>query len=198
MKKVLLLLAFLLLFLHPSYCISFRIALSDFAVHSKNPNYEFMGKGISEMIAVELAKATGVNLIERERRAEVLEEIEFALSDLPRSGKPPRIDADDKTWVVHIAYTKPKEIGYPHELWTYDLLAKHIRKTAASAGHPSLSKAGKSLIYTILKEHDIRPHKITYYLEQKDPEFEEKMAQVLCVYKEVQAVNEHDEIDNVF
>ncbi len=82
MKKVLLLLALLLLFLHPSYSISFRIALSDFAVHSKNPNYEFMGKGISEMIAVELAKATGVNLIERERRAEVLEEIEFALSDL--------------------------------------------------------------------------------------------------------------------
>jgi TolB-like protein len=87
MKKVLLLLAFLLLFLHPSYSISFRIALSDFAVHSKNPNYEFMGKGISEMIAVELAKATGVNLIDRERRAEVLEEIEFALSDLADATK---------------------------------------------------------------------------------------------------------------
>jgi len=82
MKKVLLLLALFLLFVRPSYSISFRIALSDFAVHSDNPRYKYMGKGISEMIAVELAKSTGVNLIERERRAEVLEEIEFALSDL--------------------------------------------------------------------------------------------------------------------
>jgi TolB-like protein len=87
MKKVHLLLALLLLVVHPSYSISFRIALSDFAVHSKNPNYEFMGKGLSEMIAVELAKATGVDLIEREKRAEVLEEIEFALSDLADATK---------------------------------------------------------------------------------------------------------------
>jgi TolB-like protein len=82
LKKVLLLLALLLLFIQPSCSISFRIALSDFAVHSDDPRYKYMGKGISEMIAVELAKATGVNLIEREKRAEVLEEIEFALSDL--------------------------------------------------------------------------------------------------------------------
>jgi TolB-like protein len=87
MKKVLLLLALLLVIVLPANSISFRIALSDFAVHSKNPNYEFMGKGISEMIAVELAKATGVNLIEREKRAEVLEEIEFALSDLADTTK---------------------------------------------------------------------------------------------------------------
>ena len=81
MKKVLPLLALLLCIVHPSYSISFRIALSDFAVHSKNPNYEFMGKGLSEMIAVELAKATGVDLIEREKRAEVLEEIDKGTYD---------------------------------------------------------------------------------------------------------------------
>jgi TolB-like protein len=87
MKKVLLLLSLLLLFALPANSISFRIALSDFAVHSDNPRYKYMGKGISEMIAVELAKATGVNLIEREKRAEVLEEIEFALSDLADATK---------------------------------------------------------------------------------------------------------------
>lgn len=87
MKKVFLLLVFLLCFLLPANSISYRIALSDFAVHSDNPRYKYMGKGISEMIAVELAKATGVNLIEREKRAEVLEEIEFALSDLANATK---------------------------------------------------------------------------------------------------------------
>jgi TolB-like protein len=87
MKKVLLLLALLFLFVLPIHSISFRIALSDFAVHSDNPRYKYMGKGISEMIAVELAKSTGVNLIEREKRAKVLEEIEFALSDLADAAK---------------------------------------------------------------------------------------------------------------
>jgi len=87
MKKVFLLPALLLLFAHPTFGISYRIALSDFAVHSNNPKYEFMGKGISEMIAVELAKSVGVDLIEREKRAEVLEEIEFALSDLADATK---------------------------------------------------------------------------------------------------------------
>ena len=87
MKKVLLLPALLLLIVLPANSISFRIAISDFAVHSDNPRYKYMGKGISEMIAVEMAKATGVNLIEREKRAEVLEEIEFALSDLADAAK---------------------------------------------------------------------------------------------------------------
>ena len=87
MKKVLLLLALLNMFVLPTHSISFRIAISDFAVHSDNPRYKYMGKGVSEMIAVELAKSTGVNLIEREKRAEVLEEIEFALSDLADATK---------------------------------------------------------------------------------------------------------------
>ncbi len=39
------------------------------------------------MIAVELAKSTDVDLIEREKRAEVLEEIEFAFSDLADTTK---------------------------------------------------------------------------------------------------------------
>jgi len=86
-KKFLLLMALLLSFALPAYSVSFRIALSDFAVHSNNPKYEFMGKGIAEMIAVELAKSTGLDLIEREKRAEILEEIEFALSHLADTTK---------------------------------------------------------------------------------------------------------------
>jgi TolB-like protein len=89
MKKVLLLLALLDLFALPANSISFRIALSDFAVHSDNPRYKYIGKGISEMIAVELVRSTSVNLIEREKRAEVLEKIEFALSDLADATKQP-------------------------------------------------------------------------------------------------------------
>lgn len=118
--------------------------------------------------------------------------IEVALTDLRRKGRPPLITAEDKTWVINLACKKPKDLGYSYERWTISLLAKHVKKNAAEEGHSSLSNAGKSLIHGILKEMPIRPHKTKSYLKRRDPEFEQKMAQVLMVYKEVQIVNEGD------
>jgi DNA-directed RNA polymerase subunit RPC12/RpoP len=34
----------------------------------------------------------------------------------------------------------------------------------------------------ILGQEEIKPRKVRYYLERRDAEFEQKMAQVLCVY----------------
>jgi hypothetical protein len=42
----------------------------------------------------------------------------------------------------------------------------------------------------ILGQHEVKPHKVRYYLERRDPGFEEKMAQVLCVYREVEILKE--------
>ena len=33
--------------------------------------------------------------------------------------------------------------------------------------------------------HRLKPHKVRYYLERRDPEFEARMSEVLCVYQEV-------------
>lgn len=118
--------------------------------------------------------------------------IAMGLSELQRSGRPPDIKAEDKVWVINLACTKPKELGYPHEIWTISLLAQHVRENAIPANHPALKKAGKSTIHNILKEMPIHPHKLSYYLERKDPEFEEKMAQVLVIYKAVQLVNDQE------
>jgi len=35
-----------------------------------------------------------------------------------------------------------------------------------------------------------KPHKVRYYLERRDPDFDEKMAQVLCVYREVEILKQ--------
>ncbi|MCF7949440.1 MAG: CsgG/HfaB family protein [Spirochaetia bacterium] len=59
-----------------------RVAMVDFVVHSRNPDYEFLGKGISEMIAVELSNSPGLTLVEREKRVELMNEMKFALSGL--------------------------------------------------------------------------------------------------------------------
>ena len=38
----------------------------------------------------------------------------------------------------------------------------------------------------ILGQEELKPHKVRYYLEGRDPSFAEKMAEVLCVYRKVQ------------
>jgi transposase len=116
--------------------------------------------------------------------------IDAALRDLPRSGSPPKISAEDKAWVMHLACSKPTEHGYAAELWTLRQLADHARLHAVEAGHPSLQRAAKATVQRILKESSIHPHKMSYYLEKRDPEFDEKMAQVLMVYKEIEQFRE--------
>lgn len=102
----------------------------------------------------------------------------------------PTIDDNAKAWVVNLACTKPKEHGLAAELWTYNELAKFTREHAPSAGHESLSKAVKATVWRILSANDIKPHKIKYYLERRDPDFEQKMHEVLMVYQEVNVQNE--------
>lgn len=123
--------------------------------------------------------------------------IEVALSDLHRSGRPASISAEDKAWVISLACCKPKDYGYSYESWTISLLTKHVKENATTVGHASLAKAGKSLIHGILKEMPIQPHKKVSYLVRKDKDFEEKMAQVLLVYKEVQMVNEQEKYEDL-
>ena len=112
-----------------------------------------------------------------------------ALKDLPRPGRTPQIDDEAKSWVLSVACRKPKELGHAHEFWTYSLLAQHIRTHCEAAGYPALARFGKGRLHDLLSKSNIKPHKISYYLERKDPEFDQKMADVLCVYKEVQMLN---------
>jgi len=121
--------------------------------------------------------------------------VEVAVRDLKRRGRPNIITADDKAWLVSVACSKPTDYGYAAERWTHSHLAKHVRKTAETSGHPSLRKAGKATVQRILKEHDIRPHKTSYYLERRDPEFEPKMAQLLFVYKEIEVFRQNPEMN---
>ena len=109
----------------------------------------------------------------------------------------PTIDDAAKTWVINLACTKPKDHGLAAELWTYSELAKHTRKNAPPAGHPSLSKAAKATVWRILSSNELQPHKIKYYLERRDPDFEQKMQEVLMVYQEVNLQNDQEHADNI-
>src|ERR1700736_4036153 len=112
----------------------------------------------------------------------------MALDDRPRPGKEPTITPEAKAWVVSLGCDKAKEHGYPHELWTTRLLARHAREFGPTAGHECLAKLVQGTARTILGQEEIEPHKVRYYLERRDAEFEQKMAEVLCVYREVQVL----------
>ena len=125
--------------------------------------------------------------------------IETGLKDKFHSPKQPTITQEAKAWVVNLACTKPKEHGYAAELWTLAHLAKHSRSHAPTAGHECLSQAGKATIHRILKAHPVQPHKMKYYLEKRDEQFEQKMQELLIVYKEVNLQNAQEnpnETDN--
>lgn len=97
----------------------------------------------------------------------------------------PEITDEAKAWVVGIACTKPLDHGLAAELWSISGLARFVSEHADAAGFPRLSNAGKSTIWRILDENEIKPHKIRYYLEKRDPEFDRKMQEVLMVSSQV-------------
>ncbi len=119
----------------------------------------------------------------------------LALFDDDRSGRPIEITDDAKAWIISIACQKPCDLGYAAELWTLAALHKHIQNFADEAGFPRLKTVTKPWLQKYLKKMDIKPFKIKYYLERKDPDFENKMHNVLLVYKQVEM--QFDENGNI-
>ena len=112
-----------------------------------------------------------------------------ALKDTYHRPKEPAIGDDAKAWVVHVACSKPKDLGYAAEVWSRQALARHIREHAVEAGFPALSHAAKATVHRILAAQPLHPEKVAYYLERRDPDFEAKMRKVLIVYQDVELQN---------
>ena len=120
--------------------------------------------------------------------------VEAALKDSFHRPFDPTITEEAKNWVISLACTKPKEHGYAAEFWTRNSLAQHVRNNCVQNGYPCLEKAAKATVQRILSAHPIRPDKIAYYCHSRDPEFDQKMQEVLMVYKEVAMLLENSEI----
>ena len=113
-----------------------------------------------------------------------------AIDDLPRSGRPKEITPEGRAWIISLACMKPKDLGYPHELWTQRLLAEYIRDNCIDKGYPEAVKISSGTISKILSTSNIKPHKISSYINQIDPDFESKSAVVLHTYKQVELLKE--------
>lgn len=121
--------------------------------------------------------------------------VSAGIKDVPH-GSQPVITEEAKAWVVHVACSKPKDMGYAAEVWSRQALAQHVRRDALAQGHSCLARASKATVQRILKAQPLQPHKVTYYMERRDPAFEDKMREILLVYQEVALQNERSTATN--
>lgn len=116
--------------------------------------------------------------------------VQMGLKDKYHRPHAPQISNEAKAWVTSLACSKPKDHGLAAELWTLSALAKFVCEHARAAGFGRLANSNKNTMWRILDENDIKPHKIRYYLEKRDPDFDRKMQEVLMVYREVSTYEE--------
>ena len=103
----------------------------------------------------------------------------------PGRGRKEEITGEAKTWLISVACMKPKDIGYSAETWTINSLTKHIHLVAKDAGYERLSTITKSSVHRILNKAGIKLFRIQYYCERRDPDFDEKMHNILLLYKKL-------------
>ena len=116
--------------------------------------------------------------------------IEAALKDLPGRGRARTIEDEARAYIIDVACTSPKKLGYTYEMWTNRLLTEHIKKY--SPEEYNMTKISNGTVSKILSAGNILPHKIRYYMEKTDPEHEKKQAEVLHVYREVKTLRKED------
>lgn len=112
--------------------------------------------------------------------------VRSALKDSKGRGRKTEIFDDSKAWVVNIACQKPTAFGLSAELWYPRSLTKYIHSIAEAQGHPRMATVSISSIRKILREAQLNPHKVTYYCEKRDPDFDNKMHDVLVIYKQLE------------
>ena len=132
-----------------------------------------------------ISRHTAELWIKKYRARTQTDTIEDLLSVSEGRGRKEEITGEARTWLISVACMKPKDLGYAAETWTTSSLTKHIRTHAKEAGYERLSTITESGVYKILDKSNIKPFRIQYYCERRDPDFEKKMHNVLLVYKQL-------------
>ena len=102
--------------------------------------------------------------------------VKSALADAAGRGRRHEIFEDSKAWVINIACQKPTAFGLSAELWNPTSLTRYINSAAVEQGYPRMATASESSIRKILNEARLNPHKITYYCEKRELDFDKKDA----------------------
>ena len=134
------------------------------------------GKSASSIAEeLDVSRHTAELWIKKYRARSEEDSIEDLLNVEKGRGRKEEITGEAKTWLISIACTQPKDYGYAAETWTTKALTQHINKTAVDAGFDRLATITESGVYRILDKCKIKPFRIQYYCERRDPDFDDKM-----------------------
>ena len=101
------------------------------------------------------------------------------LSDAPRPGAPAQITAERTCAIVALACGAPEDGGLPFSHCSEQALADEAVRGGI------IDRISQRPVGRILKEADLKPHRVRYWLTAKaDPEFPEKAAQICQLYAE--------------
>lgn len=107
--------------------------------------------------------------------------LEF-LRDGKRSGKPSQYSPEQIVKIISLACTPPASHGIPLTHWNSKLLAAQAAKMGI------VSKISPSKVSTILKQGDIKPHRIQYWLNSRtrntDSDFNGRVSEICSIYQE--------------
>lgn len=122
----------------------------------------------NQQIADELGVSEQIVSKWRKRFSQLGEE---GLEDSPRPGKPKKFDHQVQLKVIEIACRKPKDTTH----WSTRELARKVgEELAVNISHMSVQR--------ILSSADLKPHKVETWVESRDPDFEEKMMDIVGLY----------------
>ncbi len=101
-----------------------------------------------------------------------------ALEDKPRSGRPVEIDAVMRCEVISMACGEPKDFGVPYrDVWTLDELRQRFVEL-----HPKSRSISRTSVLRILRDKQLRPHRVKMWLHSPDPLFRVKVTEICELY----------------
>jgi transposase len=98
------------------------------------------------------------------------------LSDRPRKGRPRTISSLERHRVVAAACQAPRELGRERDLWSLDALSQAVVESELVRAI-SASSVGR-----ILRGADIKPHLVKMWCHSKDPDYQEKLEDIVGLY----------------
>ncbi|THF73335.1 IS630 family transposase [Cohnella fermenti] len=99
------------------------------------------------------------------------------LEDAPRSGAPATFDAVQRCELIAIACDQPEHYGLAGQvIWTYDTLTEVVQSKSTG---PAMSR---SSVWRTLEQNALKPHRHTLWLHSKDPQFKEKVNEIVGLY----------------
>ena len=98
------------------------------------------------------------------------------LADLPRSGRPVEITSLERHQVIAAACRSPQEFGLQRTLWSYEALAKAVVSTGL------VHQISTQMVWRILDEAEIKPHRVKMWCHSNDPKYQEKMQAIVRLY----------------